>query len=68
MARGEREYSQHYGVVRLSIKGVTMSDKSPKKNSSKTAATKSLKEKRLEKHAKSDAKAHMDAVSDIKKR
>jgi hypothetical protein len=45
-----------------------MSDKSPKKNSSKTAATKTLKEKRLEKHAKSDAKAHLDAVSDIKKR
>lgn len=45
-----------------------MSDKSPKKSSSKTAATKSLKEKRLDKRTKSDAKAHLDAVSDIKKR
>jgi hypothetical protein len=45
-----------------------MSDKSPKKSSSKTAASKSLKEKRLDKRTKSDAKAHMDAVSDIKKR
>ncbi len=45
-----------------------MSDKSPKKNSSKTVAAKSLKEKRLDKRTKSDAKAHLDAVSDIKKR
>ena len=45
-----------------------MSDKSPKKSSAKTPASKSLKEKRLDKHAKSDAKAHLDAVSDIKKR
>lgn len=45
-----------------------MSDKSPKKNSSKTAASKSLKEKRLDKRTKSDAKAHLDAVSEIKKR
>ncbi|MFF1633849.1 hypothetical protein [Leifsonia sp. NPDC058248] len=45
-----------------------MSDKSPKKNGTKTVAAKSLKEKRLDKRAKSDSKAHTDAVSDMKKR
>lgn len=33
-----------------------MADKSPKKSSSKTAAAKSLKEKRVEKKDKSEAK------------
>jgi hypothetical protein len=45
-----------------------MSDKSPRKNGQKTAATKSLKEKRLDKKNKSDAKGHSDAVSEVKKR
>ena len=35
-----------------------MADKSPKKNSTKTAATKSLKEKRADKKAKSSTKSN----------
>lgn len=34
-----------------------MSDKSPKKSSAKTAATKTLKEKRADKHAKAASKS-----------
>ncbi len=45
-----------------------MSDKSPKKNSQKTAATKSLKEKRLDKKNKEESKTRTDAVSDVRKR
>jgi hypothetical protein len=36
--------------------GATMADKSPKKNTAKTTAAKSLKEKRAEKRAKTDKK------------
>ena len=44
-------------------KGVTVSDKSPKKSSSKTAASKTLKEKRADKKAKVAGRAGND-VSD----
>ena len=45
-------------------KGVTVSDKSPKKSSSKTAASKTLKEKRADKKAKIANRAGND-VSDV---
>jgi hypothetical protein len=45
-----------------------MSDKSPRKNGQKTVAAKSLKEKRIDKKAKSDARTHTDVVSEVKKR
>lgn len=45
-------------------KGVTVSDKSPKKSSSKTAATKTLKEKRADKKAKVARRAGND-VTDV---
>ncbi len=45
-------------------KGVTVSDKSPKKSSSKTAASKTLKEKRADKKAKVAHRAGND-VSDV---
>ena len=41
-----------------------MSDKSPKKSSSKTAASKSLKEKRADKKAKVENRSNSDAVSE----
>ncbi|WP_168186176.1 hypothetical protein [Agromyces badenianii] len=41
-----------------------MSDKSPKKSSSKTAASKTLKEKRADKKAKVEHRASTDAVSE----
>lgn len=44
-----------------------MSGKSPRKNGQKTAATKTLKEKRVEKKAKADGKAHQDPIGDIKR-
>ena len=44
-----------------------MSDKSPKKSSSKTAASKTLKEKRADKHAKAEAKNHLD-IGEIRKK
>ncbi len=44
-----------------------MADKSPRQSMSKKAG-KSLKEKRAEKHAKSDAKAHVEIVPPGKKR
>jgi hypothetical protein len=37
-----------------------MSDKSPKKSSNKTAAAKTLKEKRADKRAKADTKSHSE--------
>nr|WP_200933306.1 hypothetical protein [Leifsonia sp. Leaf325] len=40
-----------------------MSDKSPKKSSSKTAASKTLKEKRADKKAKVEGRSSSDAVS-----
>lgn len=45
-----------------------MSDKSPKKNSQKTAAAKTLKEKRLDKRTKAESKMRTDPISDMKKR
>ena len=45
-----------------------MSDKSPRKNGQKTAAAKTLKEKRVEKHTKSAEKSRSDAISDLNKR
>jgi hypothetical protein len=44
-----------------------MSDKSPKKNGQKTAAAKSLKEKRLDKRTKAESKSRIDPISDIKR-
>ena len=41
-----------------------MSDKSPKKSSSKTAASKTLKEKRADKKAKVEGRSSNDAVSE----
>lgn len=41
-----------------------MSDKSPKKSSSKTAATRSLKEKRADKKSKAAARSGND-ISDV---
>jgi hypothetical protein len=41
------------------MRETTMGDKSPKKSSAKTAG-KSIKEKRADKHAKADAKNHLD--------
>lgn len=43
-------------------KGVTVSDKSPKKSSSKTAASKTLKEKRADKKAKVAGRAGNDVT------
>jgi len=40
-----------------------VSDKSPKKSSSKTAASKTLKEKRADKKAKVEGRSGSDAVS-----
>lgn len=42
-----------------------MSGKSPKKNTAKTAATKTLKEKRTDKRNKSEAKTQHDAISEL---
>jgi hypothetical protein len=42
--------------------GVTVSDKSPKKSSSKTAASKTLKEKRADKKAKVASRAGNDVT------
>ena len=44
-----------------------MADKSPRQSMSKKAG-KSLKEKRADKHAKADAKNHIDIVPPGKKR
>jgi hypothetical protein len=45
-----------------------MSDKSPRKNSQKTTAAKTLKEKRIDKKTKSDSKKRTDIVSESTKR
>jgi hypothetical protein len=42
----------------LPREGCPMADKSPKKNSAKTAASKSLKEKRADKKSKSASKSN----------
>ena len=44
-----------------------MGDKSPKQSSTKKPAGKSIKEKRLEKKAKSDTTSQMDTVVHSKK-
>ena len=44
-----------------------MADKSPRQNLAKKAS-KSIKEKRAEKHAKADAKTHQGEVGQIGKR
>ena len=44
-----------------------MADKSPRQHMSKKAG-KSLKEKRAEKHAKADAKDHIEIIPPTKKR
>jgi hypothetical protein len=45
-------------AIRASLrKDVPMAEKSPKKNTSKTAATKSLKEKRADKKSKASSKS-----------
>jgi hypothetical protein len=47
----------HNGADQAPVTGEpTMSDKSPKKSSSKTAASKTLKEKRADKKTKADAR------------
>jgi hypothetical protein len=46
----------------------TMGDKSPKSSTSKKVAAKSIKEKRLDKKAKSDHTSQMDSVVHAKKR
>ena len=51
---------------RLPTQGAAMADKSPRSHMSKKSAE-SIKEKRAEKHAKSDGKGHLD-IGDIGKR
>ncbi|MCW4457272.1 hypothetical protein [Microbacterium sp. MPKO10] len=43
-----------------------MSDKSPKKNGQKTAATRTLKEKRADKKSKANDRAQSDVVDAMK--
>ena len=61
----EQRFKHAYGCTQGAVrapgsKGVTVSDKSPKKSSSKTAASKTLKEKRADKKAKVESRAGND--------
>ena len=49
----------HTGAIRApNPREITMADKSPKKSTSKTAASKSLKEKRADKKSKAASKSN----------
>ena len=52
----------HHEAVRASDEGLTMADKSPRHSMSKKSG-KSLKEKRLDKKAKTDTTSQMDKLA-----